>query len=76
MHTFKLFGRLDGSFGYQVYDGQRLAIQQSYAPGVAGKVPMSEAEAEDYAKAAAAEADAALQAALAALAEPPAEVQP
>ena len=79
MHTFELFLLEEGTFGYRIYQGERLATEQSFAPGIGGRVPMSESEATAYAKAdiiaaddavLAAEADAASAAAAAAEAPP------
>ena len=65
MHNFELFVRTGGAFGYRVYDGVRLAIEQQFAPAIGGHVPMTEAEATAYAKADVVAADEALLASLA-----------
>lgn len=49
MHRIEVFERSDGSFGYRVYDDERLAIEQRFAPGVGGRKPMSRLEATGYA---------------------------
>lgn len=55
MLTYQVFLQEDGSYGYSIsYEGT-VFILQTFAPGVGGFAPMTEAEATAYAQAQVAE---------------------
>lgn len=49
MHTHETYLLESGAFGYRIYAGDALRIDQYFAPGLSGFVPMTEVEAEAYA---------------------------
>lgn len=51
MHTHETYLLESGAFGYRIYAGDALRIEQYIAPGLSGFVLMSEAEATAYAQA-------------------------
>lgn len=51
MHTYTLYPLGGDHFGYYILADGNPVIQQDFAPGVPGFNPMTEAEADAYAKA-------------------------
>lgn len=49
MYTYETYPLEDGAFGYRVFAGDALRIDQYIAPGLSGFVLMPEAEATAYA---------------------------
>lgn len=49
MHTYKTYQLESSAFGYRIFAGDALRIDQYFAPGLSGFVPMTEAEATAYA---------------------------
>lgn len=49
MHTYETYQLESGAFGYRIFAGDALRIDQYIAPGLSGFVLMSETEATAYA---------------------------